>query len=55
MNCPEGGVVLEVRPSNDRAVEVYERYGFMGIATRRGYYPAAEGRREDAIVMRLAL
>jgi ribosomal-protein-alanine N-acetyltransferase len=48
-------ILLEVRPSNDRAVEVYERYGFMGIATRRGYYPAAEGRREDAIVMRLAL
>lgn len=46
-------ILLEVRPSNDRAVEVYERYGFLGIATRRGYYPAAEGKREDAIVMRL--
>jgi len=48
-------ILLEVRPSNDRAVEVYERYGFAGIGTRRGYYPAAEGKREDAIVMRLAV
>jgi len=44
-----------VRPSNDRAVEVYERYGFAGIGVRRGYYPAAHGAREDAIVMRLTL
>lgn len=48
-------ILLEVRPSNDRAVEVYERYGFAGIGVRRGYYPAAQGSREDAIVMRLML
>jgi ribosomal-protein-alanine N-acetyltransferase len=48
-------ILLEVRPSNDRAVQVYERYGFIGIATRRGYYPAGENRREDAIVMRLSV
>ncbi|HEX7644968.1 MAG TPA: ribosomal protein S18-alanine N-acetyltransferase [Burkholderiaceae bacterium] len=48
-------ILLEVRPSNDRAVEVYERYGFAGIGVRRGYYPAAAGSREDAIVMRLML
>ncbi len=48
-------ILLEVRPSNGRAVEVYERYGFAGIGVRRNYYPAAAGSREDAIVMRLKL
>ncbi|HXA46356.1 MAG TPA: ribosomal protein S18-alanine N-acetyltransferase, partial [Burkholderiaceae bacterium] len=44
-------ILLEVRPSNDRAVIVYERFGFAGIGVRKGYYPAGENRREDAIVM----
>jgi ribosomal-protein-alanine N-acetyltransferase len=48
-------ILLEVRPSNDHAVSVYERYGFAGIGVRKGYYPAADNRREDAIVMRLSL
>ncbi|MDR3481643.1 MAG: ribosomal protein S18-alanine N-acetyltransferase [Burkholderiaceae bacterium] len=48
-------ILLEVRPSNERAVNVYERYGFAGIGVRRGYYPAGASRREDAIVMRLSL
>jgi ribosomal-protein-alanine N-acetyltransferase len=48
-------ILLEVRPSNDRALMVYERYGFAGIGVRRDYYPAGGTRREDAIVMRLAL
>ncbi|MGZ3183864.1 MAG: ribosomal protein S18-alanine N-acetyltransferase [Telluria sp.] len=47
-------VLLEVRPSNVRALKVYEEYGFVTIGRRRGYYPAAQGR-EDAIVMRYAL
>jgi ribosomal-protein-alanine N-acetyltransferase len=46
---------LEVRPSNERALALYQRYGFVRVGLRRGYYPAALGRREDAIVMRLAL
>jgi len=45
---------LEVRESNQRAQAVYRRYGFETIGVRRGYYPAAGGQREDAIVMRLA-
>jgi ribosomal-protein-alanine N-acetyltransferase len=45
-------ILLEVRPSNVRALAVYQRYGFAGIGRRKGYYPAHEGRREDAIVMR---
>lgn len=48
-------VLLEVRPSNLRALSVYRRYGFAEIGRRKGYYPAADNTREDAIVMRLAL
>lgn len=46
---------LEVRPSNIRAIRIYERYGFARIGLRKGYYPAAGGSREDAVVMRIAL
>ena len=45
---------LEVRESNQRAREVYRRYGFEQVGWRRSYYPAAAGQREDAVVMRLA-
>lgn len=48
-------VLLEVRPSNTRALDIYRRYGFAQIGRRKGYYPAAGGEREDAIVMRCAL
>lgn len=48
-------VFLEVRPSNERALAVYRRHGYLDIGRRKGYYPAHEGRREDAIVMRLGL
>jgi len=48
-------VLLEVRPSNLRALEIYRRYGFAQIGRRKGYYPAADQQREDAIVMRIAL
>jgi ribosomal-protein-alanine N-acetyltransferase len=47
-------MLLEVRPSNQRALHVYQRYGFVQIGLRRQYYPAANNSREDAIVMRLA-
>ncbi|MDC8756220.1 ribosomal protein S18-alanine N-acetyltransferase [Janthinobacterium fluminis] len=46
-------VLLEVRPSNTRALEIYQRYGFSQIGRRKAYYPAADQQREDAIVMRL--
>lgn len=50
---------LEVRPSNPRAVRLYEQAGFNEIGTRPGYYKAnpashAHGR-EDAVVMALSL
>jgi ribosomal-protein-alanine N-acetyltransferase len=43
-------VWLEVRTSNTRAQEVYERYGYRRVGERKNYYPAEHGR-EDAIVM----
>jgi len=48
-------ILLEVRPSNVRALEIYQRYGFSEIGRRKGYYPAANSTREDAIVMRFGL
>ena len=48
-------VLLEVRPSNARALDVYRRYGYVEIGRRRAYYPAVQGQREDAIVMRFVL
>jgi ribosomal-protein-alanine N-acetyltransferase len=48
-------ILLEVRPSNLRALQVYERYGYAQIGRRKGYYPAHQGQREDAIVMRYVL
>lgn len=50
-----GTLWLEVRPSNARARALYGRWGFREVGLRRAYYPAAQGRREDAIVMRLAV
>lgn len=47
-------LLLEVRPSNLRALDLYERYGFREIGRRKNYYQASLTR-EDAIVMRLAL
>jgi ribosomal-protein-alanine N-acetyltransferase len=44
---------LEVRESNADAREVYRRLGFAQVGRRKGYYPAPEGRREDAVVMGL--
>lgn len=46
---------LEVRASNERARALYLRRGFIEVGTRRGYYPAAHGQREDAVVMRARL
>ena len=48
-------ILLEVRPSNNRAMEVYLHVGFEQIGIRKNYYPAGANLREDAIVMRLKL
>lgn len=46
---------LEVRVGNERAQRLYERNGFRKVGERRAYYPATDGRREDALVMSLKL
>lgn len=46
---------LEVRPSNAPALALYRRHGFMVVGRRKRYYPAPDGEREDAQVMRLEL
>lgn len=46
---------LEVRVSNRRAQDLYERNGFRRVGERKAYYPSAAGRREDALVMSLKL
>ena len=43
-------MMLEVRPSNPKAIKLYHDLGFNEIGNRKGYYPAKKGR-EDAIVM----
>ena len=43
-------LLLEVRPSNARALELYRHFGFRQIGVRRAYYPAQQGR-EDALVL----
>jgi len=47
-------LLLEVRPSNDRALTLYRHFGFAQVGVRRGYYPATKGR-EDALVLTRAL
>ena len=46
---------LEVRQSNARALQVYERYGFVRVGLRKDYYPAGRQQREHAVVMSLKL
>jgi ribosomal-protein-alanine N-acetyltransferase len=46
---------LEVRASNARAQRIYEEHGYRRVGERRNYYPARQGRREDAVVMSLKL
>jgi ribosomal-protein-alanine N-acetyltransferase len=42
-------VVLEVRVDNDRAQQLYRRFGFEGLGIRKGYYQPMN---IDALVMR---
>jgi [ribosomal protein S18]-alanine N-acetyltransferase len=41
-------ITLEVRPSNDHAIRLYEAFGFKAIGRRRGYYT---DNGEDALIM----
>jgi [ribosomal protein S18]-alanine N-acetyltransferase len=46
---------LEVRPSNHKAKALYESLGFNEIGLRKGYYPAENNTREDAMMLALEL
>ena len=46
---------LEVRVSNQRALQIYEHHGYRRVGQRKAYYPADHGQREDAVVMSLRL
>ncbi len=48
-------VWLEVRESNTRARALYLHEGFAEAGRRRDYYPAPQGKREDAILMNRSL
>ncbi len=48
----DGALWLEVRPSNLAARALYRQMGFAEVGLRRGYYPAAASKREDALVLR---
>ena len=43
-------LLLEVRPSNEKALAMYKQFGFQQVGVRRAYYPALGGR-EDALVL----
>lgn len=44
----DASFTLEVRVSNEAAINLYESYGFRGVGTRRRYY---QDTGEDAIIM----
>ena len=46
---------LEVRESNQQALQVYEHHGFRRVGLRKDYYPAGRTQREAAVVMSLSL
>ena len=45
---PHAHYTLEVRPSNQDAIRLYERLGFLGVGHRRRYY---QDNGEDALIM----
>ncbi|OGO89891.1 MAG: ribosomal-protein-alanine N-acetyltransferase [Coxiella sp. RIFCSPHIGHO2_12_FULL_42_15] len=45
---------LEVRRSNDVAIALYHRVGFVEVGIRKNYYPTADAR-EDALIFRYFL
>jgi [ribosomal protein S18]-alanine N-acetyltransferase len=44
---------LEVRPSNTAAIRLYLALGFEQVGMRRGYYQAASGREDAAVLKRV--
>jgi ribosomal-protein-alanine N-acetyltransferase len=46
---------LEVRESNERALKLYQAFGFEQVGLRKDYYPAGRTARESAVVMRMGI
>ena len=46
-------IILEVRPTNEAALALYQKLGYEQIGIRKNYYPASPetGGREDALVL----
>ncbi len=47
-------IYLEVRVSNQAAINLYDKHGFNEMSIRKDYYRAREGR-EDAVLMGLVI
>ncbi len=47
-------IYLEVRRSNNTAIRLYDKSGFVQIGERKNYYPSPGGR-EDALIMAMDL
>ena len=47
-----GVLFIEVAKTNEAALYLYGRLGFVNAGVRKGYYEITGGRRDDAIVMR---
>ncbi|HET7650616.1 MAG TPA: ribosomal protein S18-alanine N-acetyltransferase [Gammaproteobacteria bacterium] len=54
--CERGAsqMLLEVRPSNTAALELYRKRGFNEVGLRKNYYPSENGR-EDALILAIDL
>ena len=48
-------IILEVNEKNKIALNMYKSLNFEGCGKRKNYYYNANGRREDALIMRLKL
>ncbi|MEW8626624.1 MAG: ribosomal protein S18-alanine N-acetyltransferase [Candidatus Thiodiazotropha sp.] len=46
-------VFLEVRVSNQAALQLYEKIGFVEVGMRKAYYPDHNDSREDALLLSL--
>ena len=44
-------IIIEVRVSNQAAINLYQKVGFCQIGVRKKYYPAQNQSREDALVL----
>ncbi len=46
-------VFLEVRTSNQAAINLYQQMGFNQVGLRKNYYPKENNKREDALILAL--